>query len=371
VIVPLFGKCGSSHLHKVLATHPAINAHRKEVCSFSEPRAGDNRTDLWTMCLHGAPAEAYAREVPPGPSTKVIMLLRDPADFFWAAYNFWSSPADAKIEWRAGAWTNEETYRSPEHAHETLRAGGKLFNYHFINYWRRAADRIGDFRDVFGAQNLLALRTEDLGDETTWRRVADFLGLPPDGFDGSLIASKTNSGASFASRGMNAVGDAASGAAESGSMGGLYEVSGRRPMLCETRDLVYNLTRDACERLDREFGLRWEACLDGGVSACQGGIATVLAADSGEPAAAESGQEGVARGVGIEAAALAGILLFALGCGAGCASSSRWARQRGAQAATLASFPKSCDDGEKAAIMRGGKGGDDGPAAVACGEPQP
>ena len=146
-------------------------------------------------------------------------------------------------------------YRSPEHFHETLRGGNRLsgFNLPALNLSELS------LKEQFGPR-LLVLRSEDLSDISALSRVASFIGVPVGKFDAKLVGQKTNSQYRQASRGPGSVSDA--------QASGIYEVSDFRPILCKSRQMIYEMYRGECRFWQSEFNLSYLACLTTEVAEC-------------------------------------------------------------------------------------------------------
>lgn len=196
-------------------------------------------------------------------SSKIIFVVRDPADWLWASYNFWTYSkhhdllkAAQKTDWAA----LPEQYRSPELFHELLLAGSDRFG--------PTAELIGKLRDrisnlftrVVAAAHredpdrVLVVKTEDMAPDRIessgfLKRLADFLDVSLDGFDASVFRSFSNCGNS---RGIGEKCAKASSA---------YAIAGNRTMLEESQDLVYLYFAEECRLWANQFGIRYERCL--------------------------------------------------------------------------------------------------------------
>ncbi|KAG7371314.1 sulfotransferase family protein [Nitzschia inconspicua] len=196
-------------------------------------------------------------------NNKVILILRDPADWLWASYNFWthSKHHDLLKAARADWAESPRQYRSPELFHEMLLAGSDRFG--------PTAELIGKFRDrisnlftrVIAAacrdspSQVLVIKAEDMTPDRIntsqlMQRLADFLGVSLDGFDSSILNSFSNCGNK---RGVDAKCSKASSA---------YAVAGNRSMMEESRDLVYLYFAEECWLWAKEFDIVYERCLE-------------------------------------------------------------------------------------------------------------
>jgi hypothetical protein len=200
-------------------------------------------------------------------NTKVIFLVRDPADWLWSSFNFWTYKSHIDIlnsnkwDWAA----DPEQYRSPELFHEMLLAGADRFG--------PTAELIGKLRDrinnlfslVIAAAaavekdnnftgNILVVKTEDMEPDRIHSsglvtKLANFLGVTLDGFDSSTLQSFSNCGNS---RGVGVRCSKTSSA---------YAIAGNRTMLEQSRDLVYLYFAEECKLWAEEFGVVYERCL--------------------------------------------------------------------------------------------------------------
>ncbi|CAK8986611.1 unnamed protein product [Durusdinium trenchii] len=292
LLVGGFHKCGSSHLHRVLASHPKVFALRKEikplsndvtaeklfeqvVFFYARELMNDDYTDLAKIkgaCKRHFSERAEAKEeclrlmslnASPtlespklllltslkflkypelvnrwGATVKAMFIVRDPAEYLWAAFNYWI--VDMDVSQKPHKTTNR-SYRSPELFHELLLAEGRLS-------WMLGKDgRTGEW--FFLVQNgtmrksvkhLLVLRSEDFLDPDLTMlalgKVSSFTTLELAGFNKSVLSSRTNSQYSVSTKGaQSAIGQDVPA--------GVYEISGYRPMLCRSR---YNITYTAC-----------------------------------------------------------------------------------------------------------------------------
>lgn len=313
-------KCGTSHLHSILASHSAIFSLRKEQCPDKVPVAEDvfaqmlnftaalaqPKDGVWPRLgykkVRQACAETFGpsakeacwsfyedalsggsdaatrvlqsciwpqdvmrvQSLAPVAKTSVLFLQRDPADLLWSSYNFWQGPMDAdetRNGSRVAGWTNQQNYRSPAHFHELVASKGMLAGG--VSNWRAyfQIPEMHQLRATFGSDSMLFVRSEDLHKRSTVQDICDFIGVGIEGISPDLVGARTNGQGSYDSRGIGH---------QSEAEPGIYEASGFRPMLCETRELIYGQSRDACSELHREFGLHYPQCL-GEAPACATG----------------------------------------------------------------------------------------------------
>ena len=89
----------------------------------------------------------------------------------------------------------------------------------------------------------------------TLQRLGEFAGLNESGWDVRVLQDVTNSGGKLGGRGRtlgNGHHNTFKGKPEPP---GRYEVSGYRPMLNRTRDLISRREQDMCRTIHREFGV--------------------------------------------------------------------------------------------------------------------
>lgn len=302
VIVGGFPKCGTSHIHRVLEAHPNIASLAKQIGAlpnlqreFEEAifvlanslqvpsglplaQACNQFThELRTFKECGRLASMirgwYNTSMPatlavtdifffekemlvtrwPG-QVKLLFVVREPADFLWAAYNFWvltGEPNGIQDDWTEKG----KHVRSPEHFNELVLADGKNES------WAPRANKVTGLwfeqikfvKDV--TTNLLFLKSEDFTDdlEGILAKMGSFFGVPASLFPDKVAHTHTNSQEVLNQRGPQQF-------TSKKVKPGLYEISGRRPMLCSTRRFIYSKTRDVCEQLD-SFGVHYGACL--------------------------------------------------------------------------------------------------------------
>ena len=200
----------------------------------------------------------YLRPMKP---KKYFLLLRDPAEWLWASFNFWQDGAVDVGDYKGhGPWVNASiNYRSPELFHELIASGnrtkgGSRLNTEYrewtIHYPRR-------LRAMVGEENSIFLRNEDMLPSVVAQeggfldRVAAFTGLDRAGFDVSTYSHVTNCN-------DNKGPEAKCSDARSGG----YSVTGGRSMLPETRRLIYLQFWEECKIWKEEFGIEYPDCLN-------------------------------------------------------------------------------------------------------------
>jgi len=275
-----YPKTGTSHMYRILEGHARIASANmyKEFCyccpdeiqrkSFARIHAYRkqlyirrlelNDTSKLTVngCIYGSPnVEVNYRYIPPR-GEKFIVLYRDPADWLWAAWNFWVDPlvdnATSTFDW-ANAQHN---YRSPELFHEIVASNGKLriFNNLFSRLQTATWDGMRTI-ELVGRSNVLFVRNEDIEPSTiessgTLERLSTFLSIKISEFGSQTLSERTNCN--------NVKGEKA--ICNNNSKSGLYDVSGKQPMLDKTRRLIYAFCQSACIMWYEKFDLDYPHC---------------------------------------------------------------------------------------------------------------
>ena len=202
-------RCGTTSLYKYLAEHPQFCAAavRTKGVHFFDTHYGQGlawyRSHFpttmrrsWFRARHGAdlitgeasPYYLFHPQVPYRierdiPDVKLVAILRDPIE---RAYSQWQHEVakgfehlerfedaldaePARLAGVAERMRDDPDHRSPAHQHWSYMARG------------RYAEQLEAYRSLFGPDQLLVLRAEDLfaEPEATYARVESFLGLPP------------------------------------------------------------------------------------------------------------------------------------------------------------------------------------------------
>lgn len=190
-------------------------------------------------------------------SSKFILTTREPGDYAWAAWNFWTNELDTDRH-APGYWTQPNNYRSPQLFDELLRSQGAIHD-EFLpratpSTFCSTLDSMQELRSLAGKNNTLFLQSDNLSNPATYFQIANFSGLSLGYFKLSAPWKKrVNAGYSFAQRG--------GGKTDNSKETGVYEVSGYRPMLPSSRELIYNSTGAYCCVMQRDFGIAFERCL--------------------------------------------------------------------------------------------------------------
>lgn len=281
-------KAGTSQLYNILTGHPDLTKFHpqvKEYCfdfqhaanatgspeEVQETFDGIAKRMNYTMhksskktvnaCLDVAKALLMRQYLNRTNSSKLILLLRDPADWLWAGYNFWHRPEhhDAVAAFDYGWAEQPYQYRSPELFHEMLLAGNRLWpSVELLSYFRDKLNamrvRVAAILRSFSPESILILKTEDMAPDMVeisgfLDRLAEFVEVPKDGFNQSTYGSFSNCGNK---RGLGTLCQKSSSA---------YRVAGNRSMLPESRELVYLHFAEECYFWKRRLGIEYSDCL--------------------------------------------------------------------------------------------------------------
>jgi hypothetical protein len=286
-------KAGTSHLYQLLVSHPSLvpfHRVRKEFCLPFKDRPGVVSPENLAQVLYemnmkikewpspsmkkrtvngciawdkNYPQRQYLYGNDPTSTKKIqeaggdkhILLLRDPADWLWSAYNFWHFAGFDDRDPTKNDWTTEGLhYRSPELFHELLLAGDRFpAMKNFLTELVRTLRMNHDIAKESVAE-VLVLKMEDfapdvVGTSGVLDKLSTFLGVSKDGFDMSIVDSYGNCGDN---KGENTKCQTASSA---------YAVAGGRPMLEKTRKLVHLILAEECQLWADSFGIYYEDCL--------------------------------------------------------------------------------------------------------------
>jgi Sulfotransferase domain len=294
-----FPKAGTSQLYNILTGHPAMAPFHpnKEFCfsqaqtylysddyekiqqafydintnlddlsqaiygQGTDPNAHGNLTTV-NGCLGVHVALPMRQYLGRTKDSKLILLLRDPADWLWAAFNFWQNNKhhDA-IQLEKTDWAKpQHHYRSPELFHEMLLAGDRYLPT--VELMERFRNDVATLRSKLVAAarkaapaSVLVLKTEDMTPDRIVQsgfleKLADFVGVELAGFNETTFGSFSNCGNS---RGTESHCKKSSSA---------YTIAGGRSMLPESRELVYLYFAEECKYWQQNFGLIYKDCLD-------------------------------------------------------------------------------------------------------------
>jgi hypothetical protein len=283
-------KAGTSQLYQILVTHPqirAFHAHGEFCFNLNKvPQTGNDSTletklhlanshEGWEGLNDNTEQGAmtvnkcmnviwylmqrnYLIKPPANRKQKIILLLRDPADWLWAAWNFWIQPYDALPgHAQDRSWASAPSqYRSPELFHEYMLAGDRMeYSKNLVNNFRGTYTANGILEDMVDNMDLLVLKNEDLVPENIdssglLDNLANFLGLSKTGFDVTTLHSLTNCNDH---KGLTNV-DCKKKTAG-------YTIAGNRSMLEKTRELVYLHFAEECQMLKDQFHVDYSDCL--------------------------------------------------------------------------------------------------------------
>lgn len=282
-----YPKTGTSHMYQLLAGHARIRTahHIKEFCYYggnevkrntfiklydyrkqlylrrlellmNESQTATTKETTLTVngCIYGSSfVEVNYRYIPPR-GEKFILLYRDPADWLWAAWNFYTDPlvdnTTSPLVWA----TIELEYRTPELFHEIVASNGKLKVFHSLFSRIQTATWDGmRLVQLVGRQNVLFVRTEDLEpaqieSSGTLQQLATFLSIRIQDFGnetGQRTNCNNNKGPSVVCK---------------DSIPGVYQISGNRKMLDTTRYLIYSFFQSACTTWYEQFDLDYPNC---------------------------------------------------------------------------------------------------------------
>ena len=187
---------------------------------------------------------------------KYIVLLRDPADLLWSAYNFWKIPG-----WDRGGegWAHAgQHYRSPEMFHELLLSGNmtEWFGHEVHDYIKKTSiEGPRKLIGMFGAKNVLLLKNEDMlpsaveNEGGVLDQLSSFTGLARSEFPRHMYSRVSNCN----DKAMEDCGESRSSS---------YHISNDREMLPESRTLVYLHFWEECKIWAQEFGIEFPDCLN-------------------------------------------------------------------------------------------------------------
>jgi hypothetical protein len=192
---------------------------------------------------------------------KFFFLFRDPADWLWAAHNFWKQDGldpNTRPNTRQWALANRE-YRSPELFHEFVASGNRTTSgIYFLNLRKWTVEIPRRLRAMVGNNSALFLRNEDMlpavvdAPGGALDRISAFTGLNKAGFDKKYTTQIFNCNQ------RKGVGSASCGSERTSA----YKIAGDRTMLSETRQLIYLQFWEECKVWAREFGIVYPDCLN-------------------------------------------------------------------------------------------------------------
>lgn len=286
-------KTGTSQLYNLLATHQQVanqGKDWKEHCLADHYGAKNGVEDTYEYALYQWHHYYYQRKqqlpeplpivngclmlqdlemrwayAPPTPQAnpKFLVLLRDPADWAWAAYNFFCDPSWERYD-ATDNWVQPGLhYRSPEVFHELVLSGDKLLGTELLRELKvHSTIKLRRLRELVGPENLLVLKNEDLLPHRilssgALEKISKLTGLSVDGFDEETLGSRSNCNANkgFA----NKCADETDDDGMPNPRG--YPVTEDRPMLEASRRFIYLQWHEECQVWAKEFGIVYQDCL--------------------------------------------------------------------------------------------------------------
>ena len=235
IIIAGFPKCGTSFLWTTLISHPSIKlAHKdKEYCgnSFTQPR-GDGYLTI-NACINPTVAIQRHNCFNRPEKTMFILSVRNPADYSWAAYNYWTNPQDVNENLPERWATPEKNYRSAQLFHEYIVAGTMIkggFHYpHVVNGFINSIQNFQDTKFIVVNQNTL---------KHELNRIAKFLKISN---EFKHTAFRVNTGYITKARGVDKIDWTQHEI-------GIYEISRFTPMLETTRRYILEKEHADCEK---------------------------------------------------------------------------------------------------------------------------
>jgi hypothetical protein len=199
---------------------------------------------------------------------KYIFLLRDPADWLWAAWNFWHVPImdHVPVQWDSDGYPDwakpGQHYRSPEFFHELVASGPRTYAGRYLTMLRhRTIQQARKLVAMVGRDNVLFVKNEDMIPTVVntpgglLDRLSEFLQLDRSLFEASAYQGIANCNAS-----PYGIKDATH---KCGSVpNNAYRIAGGRSILPETRVLVYYQFWEECKVWRDEFGIDYEPCIN-------------------------------------------------------------------------------------------------------------
>jgi hypothetical protein len=293
-----FQKAGTSQLFQILKSHSRTIAPKgKEYCVDGTHRLdytyGEDRQDWhrklfqWhqtfhnvrstsskktlNACLQHDELEYKIRFNPPQQDARFLFLFRDPADWMWAAFNYWY---DYHLDTNSPDqhdWLDPKLhYRSPELFHELVASQDKLKHAsRYFETFRKLSVRLTrKIQRLVGRDRVICLKNEDMlpgkivssGFLTT---IANETGLDMEEFlRSSIHKSKTNCNAQKGITSKSNTNDCDSMSTPSQSRGAGYLITENRPMLYKTRIMLYLQWQEECQIWAEEFGIVYPECLN-------------------------------------------------------------------------------------------------------------
>lgn len=240
----------SNNLQSTASAHTSSHLNETENETKQIVNGCVNWHDLW-LHLH------YTKPV----NKKYFVVLRDPADWLWATWNFWIDQSlDSNQNGNEKQWASaDQHYRSPELFHELILSDIQTNSAATMLIGLKQGTAVYGRRlvSLVGRDNVLFLRNEDLLPERidvtgVLDQISSFTGLDRHQFQEQGLHSFTNCNHQ---KGLTHVCDNMS------ATRGSYEISGNRTMLRATRKFIYLKFWEECKIYANEFGIVYPDCL--------------------------------------------------------------------------------------------------------------
>jgi len=205
------------------------------------------------LCIH----HSYLQLA--GEQQRFIVLYRDPADWMWAVWNFWTHEDDTILN-APEMWAQKSNnYRSPEKFHELFSAGtkSKHFPSRFNTFRAISVSHIRMLWRYAGKENVLLLKNEDMQPRLVnatggfLDKLSNFTGL-----DRSLYRDE------YVFRISNCSNNKGTQSNCGKKTSSAYDIAGNREMLPKTRELIYLFFWEECKIWAREFGIEYPDCVN-------------------------------------------------------------------------------------------------------------
>ena len=174
-----------------------------------------------------------------------------------------TNPSDTKKNLPA-RWTTSESFRSPEHFQVLLEGGDRILGG--INVTtemlrlRYRLEKLDQLIKDAGEENVLIVNSELLESKhVTWflPKLGQFTGLPVDGFDEKIVHARANSGLSLSLQYKGILKESQ----KSDIPKGVYEVSGYKPMLPKSFELINSRSQEFCQEMANKYNVVFKHCL--------------------------------------------------------------------------------------------------------------
>jgi hypothetical protein len=195
---------------------------------------------------------------------RFIMIFRDPADILYSYFNFWVIDGfdNHRINQKKGSWALAKLdYRSPELFHEIILSGNRTaIGLKWLRAMRLFYDLGTSVIEMVGRERVIFLKNEDMlpGVVDLKGGLVDQLSkltnLAREKFPQQVLNSKTNCNNAENNRGPKRTCNVTSN-----SEG--YAVNGNRPMIPETRQLIYVIMSKECQLWSEHFGIVYDDCI--------------------------------------------------------------------------------------------------------------